>query len=138
MGGVGKNWEVGMKRVLIIDDDPDIREIVKMVLTGRYEIREAGSRSDGQKAIKDFLPDLVVLDVMMERHDSGFEFAREIKNDPQLQQTKILMLTNVDNEMNMDFKSTAGDPDWLPVNDYIVKPIDPKTFLPKVQQLIGG
>lgn len=126
-----------MKKVLIIDDDPDIREVVKTILEGQYDVREALNREDGEKTLQTYVPDLVVLDVMMERHDSGFEMARDIKHDARLKQAKILMLTNVDNEMKMDFKSTAGDPDWLPVDDYQVKPIDPKTFLPKVQALIG-
>jgi len=126
-----------MKKVLIIDDDADIRETLLLILEGKYELREAGSRAEGMNLLKDFLPDLVLLDVMMERHDSGFEMSREIKNDPQLQHTKILMLTNVDKEMKMDFKKLAGDPDWLPVDDYVVKPIDPKEFLSKIEKLIG-
>ena len=126
-----------MKKVLIIDDDADIRETLLLILEGKYELREAGSRAEGMNLLKDFLPDLVLLDVMMERHDSGFEMSREIKNDPQLQHTKILMLTNVDKEMKMDFKKIAGDPDWLPVDDYVVKPIDPKEFLSKLEKLIG-
>ena len=126
-----------MKKVLIIDDDADIRETLLLILEGKYELREAGSRAEGMNLLKDFLPDLVLLDVMMERHDSGFEMCREIKNDPQLQHTKILMLTNVDKEMKMDFKKLAGDPDWLPVDDYVVKPIDPKEFLSKIEKLIG-
>jgi CheY-like chemotaxis protein len=128
-----------MKKVLIIDDDPDIREVIKTILDeDKYELREAGSREEGAVAVKDFIPDLVVLDVMMERHDSGFELAREIKNDASTKDAKILMLTNVDNEMQMDFKATAGDPDWLPVDDYIVKPITPSEFLPKVEKLLGA
>ena len=126
-----------MKKVLIIDDVADIRETLMLILEGKYELREAGSRAEGMNLLKDFLPDLVLLDVMMERHDSGFEMSREIKNDPQLQHTKILMLTNVDKEMKMDFKKLAGDPDWLPVDDYVVKPIDPKEFLSKLEKLIG-
>jgi len=127
-----------MKKVLVIDDDPDIREVIKTILEDKFELREAGSREEGATAVKDFVPDLVVLDVMMERHDSGFELAREIKTAEETKAAKILMLTNVDNEMKMDFKSTAGDPDWLPVDDYIVKPITPREFLPKVEKLLGN
>ena len=126
-----------MKKVAIIDDDPDIREVLVTVLEGKYELREAASREEGMAVVKEFVPDLIILDVMMEKHDSGFEMAREIKNDEHLKSTKILMTTNVDNELKMDFKKTAGDPDWLPVDDYIVKPVNPKTFLPKVEKLIG-
>ena len=126
-----------MKKVLIIDDDPDIREVLTTILEGKYELQEAGSREEGEKALKEFVPDLVVLDVMMEKHDSGFEMSRNIKHDEQLKHAKILMLTNVDKEMKMDFKKVAGDPDWLPVDDYIVKPGETKEFLEKVEKLIG-
>lgn len=126
-----------MKKVLIVDDDPDVRGVLATVLEGKYELREAWSREEGTKAVKEFKPDLVILDVMMEKHDSGFEMTREIKGDDQFKHIKILMLTNVDSEMNMDFKKIAGDPDWLPVDAYITKPVDPRNFLPKVEELIG-
>ena len=126
-----------MKKVLIIDDDRDIREVLTSGLEGKYELREASSRKEGTKALKEFGPDLVVLDVMMENLDSGFEMAREISHDEQLKYVKILMLTNIDKEMKLDFKKIAGDRDWLPVNDYVVKPIDLEEFLVKVEKLIG-
>jgi CheY-like chemotaxis protein len=126
-----------MKKILIIDDDPDIREVLSTILEGKYELRQAPTSEEGRTTLREFLPDLTLLDVMMERHDSGFNLAREIKNDEQLKDIKILMLTNVDNEMNMDFKTTAGDPDWLPVDDYVIKPIDPKVILEKVEKLLG-
>ena len=99
--------------------------------------REASSREEGTEALKAFIPDLVVLDVMMEKRDSGFELAREIKHDEQLKDAKILMITSIDKEINMSFKEFAGDPDWLPVDDYVVKPVDPNKFLGKVEELIG-
>jgi CheY-like chemotaxis protein len=45
-------------------------------------------------------------------------------------------MTNIDKESNIDFKSEAGDPAWLPVDDYMVKPVEPKTLLAKVQKLM--
>jgi CheY-like chemotaxis protein len=125
-----------MKKVLIVDDDADVREVIKIILTGKYELQEAGSKKEGMKALASFKPDLVVLDVMMETVKAGFEMAREIKGNPKTKQVKILMLTNVDNEFKLDFKASAGDPDWLPVDDYIVKPVEPKSFLTKVEKLI--
>ena len=68
-----------MKKVLIVDDDPDIRDVLSMILEGIYELREAESREEGMQALKEFLPDLVILDVMMEKHDSGFDMARDIR-----------------------------------------------------------
>lgn len=127
-----------MKKVLIIDDDPGIREALKMVLEGRYELQEARNRKEGKKVLKEFGPDLIVLDVMMEDLDSGFEMAREIGQDEELKDIKILILTSADKEMDMDFQKFAGDDEWLPVDGYINKPIKPKEFLTKVEKLIGA
>ena len=127
-----------MKKVLIIDDDPDVRDVLTTTLEERYEVREAASREEGTEVLKEFIPELIILDVMMEEFDSGFEMAREIKHDEQLKHAKILMLTNIDKETNIDFKEEAGEPYWLPVDDYIVKPIKPIEFLAKVKKLIGS
>ena len=51
---------------------------------------------------------------------------------------KILMLTSVDEETKIDFKSLAGDPDWLPVDDYVSKPVELGEFAAKVEALIGS
>ena len=77
-----------------------------------------------------------MLDVMMETDTAGFELAREIKGYTKFKKVKILMMTNIDTESRLDFKSEAGDPAWLPVDDYIVKPVEPKALLAKVEKLI--
>jgi CheY-like chemotaxis protein len=106
-----------------------------MVLTGKYDLKEAGNKAAAQAAIKGFKPDLVILDVMMDTNSTGFELSREIKTA--LPATKVLMLTGVDQAMNIDFKSEAGNPDWLPCDDYLSKPVVPKTLLEKVTVLLG-
>ena len=126
-----------MKKVFIIDDDPDVREVLTATLEGKYEVKEAASREEGSQTLKEFIPDIIVLDVMMEEYDSGFEMAREIKKNEPLKNVKILMLTSVDTEMNINFKGEAGDQYWLPVDDYVVKPIEPKEFLEKIEELLG-
>jgi DNA-binding response OmpR family regulator len=124
-----------MKKILIVDDDPDIREAIAMVLSGTYELQEAGSKVETEKALQSFKPHLVILDVMMESVSTGFDVAREIKKAAAA--PKILMLTGVDKEMKMDIKSEAGNADWLPVDDYLEKPLMPKTLIEKVAALLG-
>ena len=125
-----------MKKILIIDDDADLRDAMKLVLKDSYELREAGSRATALETLKSYVPDLVLLDVMMESNNTGFELAREIKKNPKLRNSKILMITNVDKEMKIDFQKEAGDKDWLPVDGYIVKPMEPKTLLSKIRNLL--
>jgi two-component system phosphate regulon response regulator PhoB len=125
-----------MKKILIIDDDSALREVMKTVLSPSYELREAGSRKEGLDVLKTFTPDLVLLDVMMETSSAGFDLSREIKSDKKLKNIKVLMITNVDRETNIDYKSEAGNKDWLPVDGYIIKPVDPKALLSKVRKLV--
>lgn len=123
-----------MKKILIVDDDADLRDAIKMVLAQKYDLKEAGSKADAQSALQSMKPDLVILDVMMDTNSTGFELSREIKSA--LPSTKVLMLTGVDKAMNIDFKSEAGNPDWLPCDDYLSKPVVPKMLLDKVTALL--
>jgi DNA-binding response OmpR family regulator len=127
--------ELDMKKILIVDDDPDIRDAIATVLKTAYQIEEAGSGTEALKQLSTFTPDLVILDVMMETNSTGFDLARQIKKIPA--PPKILMLTGVDKEMNIDYKAEAGNPDWLPVDDYLIKPVMPKSLTEKVSALIG-
>jgi CheY-like chemotaxis protein len=127
-----------MKKVLIVDDDPSIREILTTILKGKYELKEAGSQEEGATVMKEFKPDLVLLDVMMEKRDSGFEMARAFKQDAELQDAKILVITSADKKMELAFEEFAGDPDWLPVDGYIIKPIKPTELLSRVEKLLGS
>ncbi|HUI92787.1 MAG TPA: response regulator [Chitinivibrionales bacterium] len=125
-----------MKKILIIDDDKELREVMTTVLSTAYECRQAGSKKEGLAVLKTFTPDLVILDVMMETMNAGFDAAREIKSQKKLKNVKIMVITNVDRKTGMDFRSEAGDQAWLPVDEYYVKPIDPKELIARVQKLI--
>ena len=124
-----------MKKILVVDDDADIRDAIITVLSKNYECQEASSRAAAKEVLAGFSPDLVILDVMMETISSGFDLAREIRKKAAA--SKVLMLTGVDKETNIDFKSEAGNPDWLPVDGYLAKPLAPKTLTEKVKALIG-
>ena len=124
-----------MKKVLIVDDDADIRDAIAAVLKGSYELQQAGTRAAAAQAFTKYKPDLVILDVMMDTMSTGFELAREMKKVTAA--SKILMLTSVDEKTSIDFKSEAGNADWLPVDDYLAKPVVPKTLLEKVKKLLS-
>lgn len=126
-----------MKKILIVDDDPDLRDAIKTVLQNKYEMMEAGARDEVFQVLSGFRPDLIILDVMMDTTNTGFELSRELRKDEQLKNVKILMLTSVDEVTNIDFKSAAGDAEWLPVNDYLTKPIEPKILVSKVEALLS-
>jgi CheY-like chemotaxis protein len=126
-----------MKKIAIIDDDEDLREAMKTVLSGTYEVREAGNKNQGLSLVNNFHPDLVLLDVMMESDSAGIELAREIKNSKDTGQVKILMMTSIDSALAFDFNAAAGDPAWLPVDGYVNKPVRPDDLAAKIKAMIG-
>ena len=124
-----------MKKILIVDDDADMCDAVESVLSGRYETRTANGKPTALNLMKTFAPDLVILDVMMETHSSGFELAREMK--ALAPAPRVLMLTGVDQVSGIDFKSESGNADWLPADGYLTKPLQPKNLLEKVAALLA-
>ncbi|MDP6686183.1 MAG: response regulator [Candidatus Omnitrophota bacterium] len=125
-------------KILIVDDDPDIVEAMKVVLESKdYQVIIAKSGKEGLETVKEYKPNLIILDVMMETRDKGFDVAREIKKQESLKTIPILMLTAVKQETGLDFKKEAGDEAWLPVDDYVDKPLRPEQLISKVEELLG-
>ena len=128
---------MGQGAILIIDDDPDIIEAMKVVLENKgYEVRSAQDGAEGMERLKEARPDLIILDVMMRTSQEGFELSRELKHNAQYQDIPILMLTAVKQKTGLDFKDTAGDTSWLPVEEYLDKPVRPDVLLEKVAELL--
>ena len=124
-------------KILIVDDDPDFTVVMKTVLEGdQYNVITASTRAEGMERITTEKPDLVILDVMMSTWSDGFEMARELKKNPDYKDTPIIMLTGVEQRTGIGFKSTAGDPEWLPVDGFLDKPVEPKVLLAEVKKLL--
>ncbi|RKY07737.1 MAG: response regulator [Planctomycetota bacterium] len=125
------------KKILIIDDDPDITEVMTVVLeTQDYDVSGVANSADAMKQIAQSPPDLIILDVMMDTPREGFVFSRQIKNDPDTKDIPILMITSVKDKVGIDFKSVAGDDSWLPVQDFLDKPVQPQILIEKVAALL--
>jgi CheY-like chemotaxis protein len=127
------------RKILIVDDDVDLSRSLKVVLEhAGYDARTAASRSEGMEKIRTEQPDLIVLDVMMETWQDGFEMSRDLKGDPQFKDTPILMLTSIEELTGIEVKSSAGDPVWLPVDAFLDKPAPPDMLLATVRKLLEG
>ena len=71
-----------MAKILVVDDDPDIREVCTIILEAEgHEVASAMNRAEGLSALKSFAPDLMILDVMMEEADDGLVMAQELRRD---------------------------------------------------------
>ncbi|MCU0915170.1 MAG: response regulator [Planctomycetes bacterium] len=126
-------------KILIIDDDPDITEAMTVVLENRgYEVRRASDSAEGREQLEKAKPDLIILDVMMRTSQEGFELSRELKGNARYKDIPILMLTAVKQKTGLDFKAEAGDQAWLPVEEFLDKPVKPNVLLEKVEDLLSA
>src|SRR3972149_3607192 len=125
-------------KILIVDDDPDLTKALKATLESKnYIVITASNSEEGMEKINTDKPDLLVLDVMMATSEDGFEMARELKNNPQFKKMPILILTAIKGRTGIDFKSSAGDRDWLPVEGFLDKPVEPPVLLAEIKRLLS-
>ena len=131
--------EGAMAKILIIDDDPDIVESMRIILEScRHTVTVAISGEEGLKAAGAAGYDLIILDVMMETMSKGFEVARSLRESGANKAVPILLLTAIKESTGLDFEKEAGDKDWLPVDAYLEKPLKPNELLRKVESLLKG
>jgi DNA-binding response OmpR family regulator len=122
-----------MARILIVDDDPDITFTTELFLKqAQHEVLSASNREDGMKAIDQYNPDLIILDVMMEQPDDGIAMAQELRR--QGVSTPILMLTSVARVTGFAYDQ---DQELVPVDAFHEKPIQPETLLATVEDLLA-
>jgi DNA-binding response OmpR family regulator len=129
-------------KILIIDDDPDLVESLRITLeANNYQVFSAGNGTEGLKMAKEVLPNLIILDVMMDSITEGFQVSQQLRSrDPQSEyraysNIPILMLTAISEKMHMKF-SPKDDKDYLPVDEFMEKPIRFEALLEKVKTLI--
>jgi CheY-like chemotaxis protein len=130
-----------MAKILIIDDDPDIVTAVRLTLeSAGHQIVTASSGKEGLQKVKAEHPELIILDVMMETHTEGFQLALKLHSpDPaselkQFKDTPILMLTAIHSTTPMRYEP---DIDYLPVQLFVDKPIDPDDLIKKVNWILA-
>lgn len=125
------------KRILIVDDDQDLLLAVAAILASEgYTVITAADREEGMAGIRSEKPDLAILDVMMNTWEDGFAMSREIKADPQSKDMPILMLTGIKAKTGIDFKPSAGNNTWCPVDGFLDKPVDPEVLVAEVKRLL--
>jgi two-component system alkaline phosphatase synthesis response regulator PhoP len=125
------------KNILLVDDDEDFLRATKLVLEkSGYSVDTCMSAKECIAQLKIRKPDLIILDVMMETDHSGFDVCREIKRDTETKEIPILMLTAVDQKYPLNFNTSAGDESWLPVEDFIDKPVEAGVLVERIKKLL--
>ena len=121
-----------MPKVLIVDDDPDIVDSVKLVLSAEgYDVPAATTRDEGMRAVEKEKPDLIILDVMMEQPDDGLVMAQDLRH--QGIKTPIVILSSIGHVTGYKF---GKDSEVAPVDEFVPKPIAPKDLVAKVRKFL--
>jgi len=127
-------------KILIVEDNPDMAVALRMPLEANgYEVSIAFSGQEGLQKVKEVQPDLIILDVMMETTTAGFQVSLELRSpDPRSEYAPyrhipILVLTAIHTTTSLRF---GPDEAYLPVDDFVEKPINPDVLLEKVRALI--
>ncbi|MEM6769832.1 MAG: response regulator transcription factor [Bacteroidota bacterium] len=117
-------------KILLVDDEPDILEILKYNLKKEgYEVATAGNGEEGLRRAEEFQPDLIILDIMMPVMD-GVEVCRQLRAKPNFNNTIITFLTAREEDYSqIAALDTGGD-------DYITKPIRPRVLMSRVKALL--
>jgi two-component system alkaline phosphatase synthesis response regulator PhoP len=124
-------------KILLVDNDVDFIDLNKAVLENSgFDVVVAYSSAEGLDRVRFEQPDLIVLDLMMEKHDSGFGFAKAMKADPTTKNIPILMLTAVGSETGMEFTQEL-DGYWMKTDDYANKPLLPEDLVKKINELLA-
>lgn len=119
------------KKILIVDDDPDVQNILAKILSANdYRAEVASDGLDAGIKIVQFKPDLILLDLFMPKVD-GFEVCKRIKGDTDHSHIKILILTGYDTKENKDRTFEAG------ADGYLSKPVKKNDLIQQIEDLLG-
>ena len=129
------------ERILVVDDDPDLVEVMRLTLEAAgYQVFSAASGAEGLEKVKEIDPDLIILDVMMDYTTEGFHVTLQLRSpDPDSEyapysKIPILMLTALHSTTSLRF---TPDEDYLPVDDFLEKPIEPGALVEKVEEALA-
>jgi two-component system phosphate regulon response regulator PhoB len=121
-----------LRKLLIVDDEDGVRSLVRMTLdSDTYQIFEASGGQEALELAREHHPDLVLLDVMLPDL-SGIEICRQLKADPLMSSTSIVMLTAKAQHGDL------GDAEEAGADDYFTKPFSPIALMQKVETILGS
>lgn len=124
------------KKILVVDDDIDQLDHVALILTAEgYDVIKAQGQKEGEEAILTAMPDLAILDLMMENMDSGFVLCHQIKR--LYPETPVILLTAVKSATGLDFSpKSSGAASWIKADILLDKPVRPEQLRNEVKRLM--
>lgn len=123
------------KKILLVDDDPDILEQNKIILESKgFEVTTADTSEEGWKKFQEIKPDAAILDLIMEEYDSGFVLSHKIKRDEHGKNIPVMIITSVSSETGMKFDAVTDDEkEWINADAVLNKPFQLDEVLQKIE-----
>lgn len=120
-----------MKKILIVDDQKEIRKLLALTLSRRYELSEAADAREAYEQIRREPPAAVILDVMMPGDMDGYQLCARIKQDPALQSTHVVLVTARGQMKDQETGRQAG------ADAYFVKPFSPLSLMRHLDEALN-
>jgi CheY-like chemotaxis protein len=131
-----------MAKILIVDDDLDIIENLRMILEANGHQVSVKTDTDNLVAgVMQAAPDLIILDIIFpEDANAGFTAARELHKVEKVKDIPVMLLSAVNqmSKMSFGFSETDISEDFMPVQGFIEKPVEPAVLLAKINELLGA
>jgi DNA-binding response OmpR family regulator len=128
---------MGKGTILIVDDDKDITASLKVVLEAKgFKIYSAITDHEALEKIKTALPDLIILDVMLEGMSDGFDLARQLKSKDLYKKIPIIIMTALGKKTGFHFDANIDKEKWLPIDLYLEKPVDFEALTVEIEKLL--
>lgn len=122
------------KRILIVDDDPDLVLATRLVLeSAGYVVDEASSGEAGLARMREITPDLVLMDVMMAQPLDGYFTTQQIADDPVLNRIPVVMISSI---AGSQYAAAFPTDQFLNVREFVSKPVDPEQLLGKIKSYL--
>jgi len=118
------------KRVLVVDDEEDLCRILKLNLeeTNRFEVLALATTKDILSRVRDFKPDIILLDLLMPGHD-GIELSQILNKDPIAKNIPIIIISALDKDEDKIKAYKSG------ASDYLVKPVEKDELIAKIENI---
>lgn len=128
---------MAQKKILVIDDDPDVGEALRLMLEpAGYQLRVCATGSAGMAALRADPPELILLDIMLASPSEGFHIAYDVRQDDRFAAIPIILISSISETMGIDFERELGT-DYVPVERFLSKPLQATTVLAAVKDTLA-
>ena len=124
-------------KILVVDDDIDYVESTAAILEANgYEVIAAYDGKEGLETAKSELPQMIIIDLMMNTLNEGYDFCRDIRSDERFKEVPLLMISSAHQHEMFKDANFVPDEIWFPIDTFLDKPIDKETLLKHVNKLL--